>query len=143
MLQALLKQTAVAQKILYALDKQSGVERFGDVFVGIGLEAFEFRLPCVESREQYHRDMAELNIALYIETHLRSAHHGHHDVGNDDIRIALLRFLQSFGAVGSRFGAIQPGEDPFEVMPQLVVVFNDEDKRFPAGGFGGAFLIIG
>ena len=125
-------------EVLLVLDQQLDdavvqvfqTERLGNECIGI-LVGFEFDAVSVLSREDDDRQEGRGHRAADPAAHLQAVHHGHHDVGDDQVDLVSgQKFepqLSVFGA-DERVVVAQRGGDE---VADVAVVLDQEDDGFP------------
>ena len=88
-----------AQHRAHACLQLERIERLGEVVVGAGVEAFDFRLARGLRGEQDHRDESARRRCLDVAADLDARELRHHHVEKHDVRIARLELLDRFLAV--------------------------------------------
>ena len=76
----MLYQQSVPYQIISSCQKQLCIERFAYIVIRPTIQPLNTLLRIVERSKQNNRNMAQINIILYLQAHFNSSHFRHHNI---------------------------------------------------------------
>ena len=122
----LLKLAALAYDVVDTRLQVRHAERLGYIVVDALVKAFYAVVDGGSGRQHHYRYVACVGTCLYLAYHGHAVHHGHHDVGDDEVGLAALRHLESFLPVACLKHIVARRKTAYKEVAQLNVVFNHE-----------------
>ena len=106
--------------------KQTAVERFGEESVGPDLYAAQVCLLPYRGRQQYHRNMADVEVRAQMRCKLYTVHFRHHYITDNKVRLNLRHQCQRILSVCCRVDCEMLLKKHPEHLAHVVVVIDDQ-----------------